>query len=141
MSKRRKPPTPAELYDCGFHDELPEGKVVWIDPDNGIFALVDEADYYALKLWRWRWHFTYNSSKSKMYATRNTRVNGRGGWQVKVYMHKEILALCPPETHPRLDGQVIGDHINGNSLDNRRCNLRWATPSENGLNRYRKGLS
>lgn len=134
---RRKKPTPAEIYDCGFTapkgDLLNLGRVIWIDPDNGIFTLVDDEDYaWAVK---YAWHFTYNSTKAKMYATRNTRLHGRHGPQCKVYMHKEILAKCPPETHPRLPQQIIGDHINGNSLDNRRANIRWATPSENSSNR------
>ncbi len=45
----------------------------------------------------------------------------------KVYLHRYIL-------NARSDQFV--DHINGNKLDNRRANLRFATSSENQLNRH-----
>ena len=40
-------------------------------------------------------------------------------------MHREILRCLPG---------VMIDHINGNSLDNRKCNLRAATNSQNMAN-------
>lgn len=45
--------------------------------------------------------------------------------QTGIYMHRMIMS-CPP------DMQV--DHINGNKLDNRRCNLRICTKRQNLCN-------
>jgi hypothetical protein len=42
-------------------------------------------------------------------------------------MHRFILGLQPGDKRQ-------GDHINGNSLNNQRCNLRIATNSQNGAN-------
>ena len=104
-----------------------------IDWDKKLFAIVDHEDYdWALQ---WVWHVTKSRTESNLYVTRNTRLQGKNGPQVKLYLHKEILKrsfkLPPTPNH------IVGDHINGNSLDNRRKNLRWATFSENAENRWR----
>jgi hypothetical protein len=62
-------------------------------------------------------------------------VESNGGWyavhsdkhrHVHVFLHR-LLLECPPGT--------FCDHINRDTLDNRRSNLRFATRSENGANR------
>lgn len=101
-------PTPHEDYRT---IELTQGQV----------ALVDAADFQWLSQLRWRAHLSQTSS-AEFYASSHLRhADGLGR---NVYMHRLILGL------KRGDG-LHGDHINGNTLDNRRSNLRIATPSQN----------
>lgn len=93
---------------------------------QGKFAIVDDTDFDWLNQWKWYTHadlITY-------YATR---------WVYKpkprrrVFMHR--LILSPPK-------DMMTDHINGNGLDNRRCNLRVCTSSQNQQNsRKHRGCS
>src|SRR5829696_658084 len=94
----------------------------------GLVALVDAADYEWLC--RYRWMAIDRKDGKGFYACR--REKDASGTRI-VYMHREILG-----TKPGMDT----DHANGNGLDNRRQNLREATPAENGRNcRSREGTS
>ena len=75
-------------------------------------ALVDDIDFAYLNQWKWCLH-------SGGYATR--RLNEG----IYIYMHRIIL---PPPIGMQID------HINHNGLDNRRCNLRICTMSQNIAN-------
>lgn len=82
---------------------------------QGKVAIVDDCDYAELSKYKWCFH--------KRYAIRNVKANGKCK---QVYMHR-VIAGTP-------DGMET-DHVNGDSLDNRRCNLRWATTAQNQANR------
>lgn len=83
-------------------------------------TLVDDEDY--LKLTKFKW-YTFKNRNRGYYAVRTSpKINGQ---HRLIYMHREIMLVSSPD-------QI--DHINGNGLDNRRENLRVATPRQNAQN-------
>ncbi len=55
-----------------------------------------------------------------------------GGRHVSIWLHREICLRAhglPPSRH-----HLIADHLDGESLNDRRANLRWATLSTNNRN-------
>ncbi len=90
---------------------------------QGKVALVDDEDYEWLS--QWRWIARKQSGSDFYYACRTQRTSIDGERKVLVFwMHRVLLGL------QYRDG-LHGDHINHNTLDNRRCNLRVATASQN----------
>ncbi len=80
-------------------------------------VLVDDEDYDELS--QHKWHL------GNGYAMRHVTTKP----DIREYMHRRI--------NQTPDGMVT-DHINGDKLDNRRCNLRSASLSQNGINYGRK---
>lgn len=85
---------------------------------SGGFAFVDVGDRPALDGWRWSW-----TKNSRGYVSSRRCIGG--GKQIQVTLHRLLLDFP----------QSAIDHINGNRLDNRRCNLRLCTNSQNQANR------
>jgi hypothetical protein len=85
---------------------------------QGRVALVDEEDLGALALLSWSFFTSAHYKDGFGYA-----VHGRRGGNI--FMHRVLLSAGP--------GQTV-DHINGDGLDNRRCNLRLATRAQQRQN-------
>jgi hypothetical protein len=89
---------------------------------EGKFTIVDPPDFYRLNSFDW----LCSGRDDNLYAARVIRTpTGRLN---TILMHKEILDAPPG---------LLVDHTNTDSLDNRRSNLRLATPSQNSCNSRR----
>lgn len=93
-------------------------------------VFVDDDDYNYLN--QWKWH-VISGSGGVLYAYRQVRVKGTKKFR-KLKMHRIIM------DNPK--GLVV-DHINHNTLDNRKANLRVCSNSQNIMNsiKRKKGLS
>ena len=76
-------------------------------------VLIDTSEIQEVS--KYKWYITIRKSKLYCYGT----INGS-----KVSLHRFIM-----------NSNNIIDHINGNSLDNRKCNLREVTPQQNCYNK------
>ena len=94
---------------------------------RGVVAVVDAKDYERVNKHLWR---------PAVQAGRVDRVASDGdnatfGDNVTLLLHRFILGL------EQEDGQHV-DHWNHNVYDNRRCNLRVCSKSENGMNQRKQ---
>lgn len=92
------------------------------------FVLVDEDNYEKLNKFTWYCRRSNHTRKdgSVCIDLRPMRVEGPRNARKYIYMVHDIL--------PKKQGVEI-DHKNRNTLDNRRCNLRYATSAQNKYNR------
>jgi hypothetical protein len=81
---------------------------------QGQYVVVDSADFEWINQRRWCVH----NAKGNYYATAGSKHN-------RVWMHRVISST--PE-------YMVCDHWNGDTLDNRRCNLRNISSSQNRQN-------
>lgn len=103
---------------CGRKDRLPipiGGGVCSLKLTKGFTAIIDESDAEAVSVTPWYAHF---GAHDKPYPRAHVRGLGL------LRLHKFLL-------NP---GELQVDHIDGDTLNNRRSNLRIATARENARN-------
>jgi hypothetical protein len=93
----------------------------------GLVALVDAAD--AVRVLALAWHATSKASAPGVFYVHHTlrRTPGRKGKKGSLSLHRFVMG-CELG-----DGKVV-DHINGDTLDNRRANLRITDSRGNATN-------
>jgi hypothetical protein len=87
---------------------------------QGEVALVDDEDFEHLNQWRW---FVQKRNHTS-YAYRTTKSP-----KTSASMHRQLMDFPT--------GSQI-DHIDGNGLNNLRCNLRICTSAHNSMNRKKR---
>ncbi len=90
---------------------------------RGQAAIVIDADFARLVVFQWHAHRARGrrtQARGQFYAARIVDRSRRR------FMHQDVIG--------ERDGYQI-DHANGDTLDNRRCNLRFATRSQNQMNK------
>lgn len=93
---------------------------------HGHYAWVEMQDYDFLM--QWKWHARWSPLGKCFYVSRSELIDGK---HVTIQMHRVIMRA------PK--GLDVDHKIPGNTLDNRRSNLRIATRSQNCQNK--RGLS
>jgi hypothetical protein len=91
---------------------------------RGRFAIVDPEDYPRLA--KHKWHLAKSTTGS--YAVRWQR-NPAKKTRKRIWMHRQLINI--PQN-------LLCDHVNCNSLDNRKTNIRPATASQNLCNRPKR---
>lgn len=91
------------------------------------FAKVDDEDFSKVAAYKW-----FVGNHGRVYGViERKRINGKS-WQKNVLLHRFIMNVT--------DSRQI-DHKNCDVLDNRKCNLRFATHAQNQYNRPARNKS
>lgn len=110
--------------------------IIPIKLTQGKFALIDANDYQEVR--KYNWWVSKNGPRgtvlyARAYASKFKKTSGGRTRVRSIPMHRFIVGLD-------YDDKRFVDHRNGNTLDNRRSNLRICSHRENTLNRRRVNL-
>jgi hypothetical protein len=85
------------------------------------FTTVDDEDFDFLN--QWQWFATWNVCTKSFYAGRNIKINKK----------KTTIGMSRVLMNPTKEKEI--DHINHDTLDNRKINLRIVDKKQNAFNR------
>jgi hypothetical protein len=89
---------------------------------QGKVAIVDDEDFEYLNQWKWCLRGT---GRGKFYAIRGFRKSKKNNKTGSVRMHRQIM---------KVEKGFVVDHIDGNTLNNKKNNFRICTQSDNCKN-------
>jgi len=115
VKKRNKEDNPAKYYIRHINDSyIDDFGIGHIKMSNTKNEMLCDAEYLE-KLLEYYWNETRGYARSSI-------------GKKKIYAHRIVMGVGDYEMNKQID------HINGNTLDNRRQNLRIVTSRQNGLN-------
>jgi hypothetical protein len=127
-------------YRKGMNPYKINGEIttIYITTKEGVQyeVLIDTEDLAKVSEMNTSWTIKYSKSKRDIYA-RTTRYLGKIDGKYKnesIYMHLLISGVNSKD-------KKYVDHINHNTLDNRKCNLRITSNDENTKNRKDKNIN
>lgn len=94
------------------------GQTAWQSAGQHVM-LIDADDAHRTEVASRAW---WPDAKPRPKRVKGTRHRGD---PTNIALHRVLMGA--------LKGQIV-DHVNGNPLDNRRCNLRFASPGQNAMN-------
>lgn len=106
--------------------------IIHLGKNNQYQTEVSDEDYAYLMQWKWNYKISRCKNGRKVYARRGGGHRTGGSLKPTILMHNVVLERAkgqrPSDVH-------TADHGDRDSLNNRRENLDWATPSDQGKNR------
>ena len=96
--------------------------------DDNVYAIIDLEDVDRVRNYPYTWFAQYRKELNNYYVRCTNYANIKVGISSVVFLHRFIM---------NAEGKDV-DHINNNTLDNRKCNLRIAEHKNNTKNRHGK---